>query len=316
MVNFRVENLNSMTSNLDYLASVRGLWWAYFGGPSLQRVRLGTQILLGLPFAEEKGTIMALEPNFSATQGRIVVEDTQNPTIVRTYYYPRAAGLGVNENTGKPFALGDTINNFAPLSGGVEVQDYVSKPDWFSKFAFTGDFLEVEKFARFMVRADVDTFSLIDLTFAIDFIKKIRPHYAYPWFVILKKLGPDEVDVTDRMKAKVRLHLADTFCPTSSDAYRWDAVEAPGTWAFHYNDQPPWLHDVHRLCPGMAVYALIGYDHPGGAWKFDTIWAFDNGKNDIVPLSGPSPVPFGPPVGVIHYDANATAGKYWRQRQL
>lgn len=327
LVNFKVEDLETRTENLDYLSAVRGLWWAYFGGPSLYKVRVGTQILLGLPFAEAEGIITEIGPHFSAVEGRILIEDVADNTISRTYFFPLSAGLAVNEITGEQIAEGDTVEQFAPLSGGVEVVDYIKDPNWLNTYISLGAFHELEKYFRFLVRGDVDTFNLVNLLFAIDFVKKIRPHYAYPLFTLLKNIGPDEVNVSDQLTIDAYMYLYDSSCPTQFGAYRWDDVDGAGAARHSYDDVPAFLADKQRLCPSMVIWGALSYDHPGGAgWPYDTLWAFDDGdidgdsiSDDYLPLSGPDsspPAPYGPLVGVLSFDSVVPAGTYWRSRPL
>lgn len=334
LVNFKVEDLDTRTDDLDYLSAVRGLWWAYFGGPALQKVKIGTQILLGLPFSEAEGVIQSIEQNFSATEGRIVVQDVADENITRTYFYPLAAGLAVNEATEQYIEEGETLEQFAPLSGGVEVEDWVSAARWMAKYVSQGKFHELNKYFRFLVRADVDTFNLANLVFAVDFVKKIKPNYTYPLFVLLKNLPPSEVDVVDNVELIVRLSLFDTFCPDEPGSYRWDDSDESGNWNHAYDETKPpprFLFDTHRLCPGEYSWVHISYIHPGGAgWFFDTIWAYDDGGGaDLLPLSGPdhlAPSPYGPLVGTIYWDAGSAAvpplgtaviaGTYHRERVL
>jgi len=330
LVNFKVEDLATRSDDLDYLSAVRGLWWAYFGGPSLYKVRVGTQILLGLPFAEEAGSIESIESNFSATEGRIIIRDKVNDSIVRTYFYPKVAGLAVNELTGETIAEGDEVEQFAPLSLGIEVLDWKKDSDWFVKYISMGAMEELHKYFRFLVRGDVDAFSVINIAFAVDFVKKIKPHYTHPLFVLLKNLPPDEVDVLDEVWFKVGLHLWDSTCPDQTGAYRWDDTDEEGNWTHTYDATAlpeKFLYDMQRLCPSELIWAVTAYVHAGGAgWFFDTIWAYDDGdtdgdlvSNDPMPLSGPDsspPPPYGPLVGVITYDATVAAGKYWRTKYL
>jgi hypothetical protein len=329
LVNFRVEDLEDRSDDLDYLSAVRGLWWSYFGGPALSKVKTGVQILLGLPFSEVDGTIEDIESNFSATEGRITIRDKENEDVIRTYFYPLDAGLAINDDTGVVWAEGDEISQFYPLSGGVEVRDFVQTPLWMQKYVAQGHFLEVEKYFRYLIRADVDTFSMANLIFAIDFAKKLKPHYTQDLFILLKNLEPTEVDVQDDVNVVAQLSLFDTFCPIEPGSYRWDDSDESGNWNHTYDDPspPPFLYDTHRLCPGEYLWVHISYDHPGGAgWFFDTIWAYDDGdrdgdtiSDDQLPLSGPDhlpPAPYGPAVGVISYDDTVTAGTYHREREL
>ena len=330
LVNFKLEDVASRTENLDYLSAVRGLWWAYFGGPSLYKVRVGTQIILGLPFAEAEGVVKEIDPAFSALEGRIIIEDVDDNTISRTYFYPLAAGLGVNENTGELIAEGDTVGQFAPLSSGIEVLDYIKDPDWIKPYASIGKFHELDKYFRFLVRGDVDTFNLLNLAFAIDFVKKIKPHYTHPLFVVLKNLDPTEVDVNDQVKITAILNLYESSCPEEHGAYRWDDSDESGNWNHSYDSVPPpprFLYDKQRLCPNMLIWAIMPYEMPGGTgWFFDTIWAYDDGdtdgdgfSDDFLPLSGPDslpPIPYGPALGTISYDDSVGAGVYWRTKFL
>jgi len=330
LVNFKLEDLENVTDDLDYLSAVRGLWWSYFGGPALSKVKTGVQILLGLPFSEVGGVIQDIELNFSATEGRITISDSSNTDVIRTYYYPKDAGLAINDDTGEVLAEGDTIAQFHPLSGGVEVADWVNSPQWMASYASQGLFLEVEKYFKWLIRADVDTFNLANLVFAIDFAKKITPHYTTNLFVLLKNVAASEVDITDDLSFEVTLKLNDTFCPTESDSYIWDATDESGNWVHIYDEvgSPKPFFDTHRLCPGESAWIDISLTHAGGtAWAFDTIWAYDDGdtdgdtiSEDLMPLSGPAPTPppppYGPLVGVITYDATVSAGVYTRSKTI
>jgi hypothetical protein len=336
MVNFNLEDMENRSDDLDYLSAVRGLWWAYFGGRALFKVRVGTQIMLGLPFSEAEGTITSIEPNFSATEGRIVIQDRLDENIVRTYFYPLRAGLAVHTDTGVTIAEGDDIAQFAPLSGGIEVLDYIKDPEWLYRYVSQGKHIELDKFFRFLVRGDVDTFSLANLVFAIDFVKKIKPHYTYPLFVLLKNVKAVEVDVLDVVTFDVTLNLFDVFCSNEVRSFRWDDTDEGGGpspppgydgWVHAYDatgpsDPTPFLYDLHRLCPSEALWAIVSHTHAGGAgWSFDTIWSYDDGGGaDILALSGPAPTPppppYGPLVGTIEFDDTVPAGVYTRIRPM
>jgi len=214
---------------------------------------------------------------------------------------------------------------FAPLSCGVEVYDFVENPEWMHKYVAQYKFTELDKFFWFLVRADVDTFNMVNLVFAQDFIRKIKPHYTYPLVVMLKKLAPIEVDVMDKLSMRVDLFLADTFCSQfETGAYRWDDSDESGNWNHAYDEATPppqFVHDTHRICPVEDLWVHIYYIHPGGAgWFFDTIWAYDDGGGrDRLALHGPDhlpPAPYGPAVGIITHDATVTAGTYHRIRTL
>jgi hypothetical protein len=345
-VNFDIDQFQEKDNSLDYLSAVRGLWWTYFSNKDLHKVRVGVQILLGLPFAEVAGTILEIDTGYSATQGRIVAEDKLDEAVVRTYYYPKVAGLAVVEATGLALAVGDDIAQFDPLSGGVEVEDWISDPDWWVPFLSINKFLEVNKYARWLIRADVDTFDLSNLLFALDFAHKIRPHYTAPLFVLLKQLD-DTIDVTDDVTMEVAINVGDSMCPFNPWAFRYDETDGSGNYVHHYDETnltydalPLYVYDAsagwafddfadydhYRLCPAIDLWAMIGWTASGSMyWAFDTLVAYDDGdvdgdgnSDDKYPLFGPQPSwpPFTPLVGVVPYDQIPVAGNYWRGKTL
>ena len=344
-VDFLVEDLESRTDDLDYLAAVRGLWYAFFHGPSVRNVLIGTQILLGLPFAEVNGIIDDINLTYSATQIRVLIRDALDNATLRSYFIPRnvkweedgESMIAVNPATGVEYEVGDEVEQFAPLSKGVDVFDWINNPTWWQGYNNQGAFLEVEKFFHFMVQADIDVFNITNLVFAIDFVKKIKPSYTYPWWVVLKRLAPDYISVTDAIEFDGTLYLYDDpACGVSMEgegvfgSYRFDDTDESGNhiWAFDGaplggSTKPEFLYDKRRLCPEEFLRAIMTAYHSGGLFPFDWIWAFDDGGgNDDPPLSGPlvSPPPSGGPygalVGVVKFDQSYGAGYYTRGKVL
>jgi hypothetical protein len=347
-VDFKVENLETQSEDLDYLSAVRGLWYAFFNGPSLWNVRIGTQILLGLPFAEVEGTIEDINLTYNATTIRMLIRDRVDSTVVRSYFIPRnrvwegdgESMVAINPETGVEYVAGDDVEQFYPLSKGVEILDWIKDPEWWSGFYGQGLLLELDKYFRFMVRADIDVFSIANLVFAIDFVKKIKPHYTYPAFVILKRLPPDQIDVTDSMTFHGTLWLVDDPAAAqciidqgTGGSYRFDDTNESGVynWAFDGvpnvptapSAKPEFLYDKRRLCPREYVLGIMVAEHLGGYFPFDWIWAFDDGPGtDAPPLSGPlgapppSGGPYGPLVGTIQFDTTYPAGWYTRGKLL
>lgn len=206
---FTLDDLAKLPSTVDYLSVVQGLWYLYFTGPSLRNIRAGTQILLGLPFAEVTGVIAEIRNDFSSSTGRILVTDATEAAIVRSYTFPAVLPLEINPETGKIYVVGDTVKQFAPLVTGVEVIDYVKNPKWFEGFVHQGTFFEIEKFFKFLVRVDSAAFSLNTLVFVKSFINRIKPTYTYPLYVVLKSLPATTIDITDDLVFHGRLAFND-----------------------------------------------------------------------------------------------------------
>jgi hypothetical protein len=283
---FTLDDLSQLPSNVDYLSTVRGLWFAYLNGPTVFNLRVGTQILLGLPFAEETGIISEIRNDFSSTNGRILVRDASNEEIVRSYTYPAPLGVEINPSTGKAYVIGDTVTQFAPLVQGVEVVDYVKQKDWFVGYMAQGNFYEVEKFFKFLVKTDSSAFNLNALLFVQSFIQRIKPTYTFPIFVVAENLPVTEIDVQESTTFSGLLTLFDGPCfhgPPFNVAGMWDQPHAAGGgWRNRYDAQADtnptfptttgpvlWAHDGESHCPEHPAVAILSLSWPGGTPSFD-----------------------------------------------
>jgi hypothetical protein len=177
---FTLADLAQLPANIDYLSAVQGLWYAYWNGPTVEDIRIGAQILLGLPFAEQAGTILSIRDDFSVTTGQILVQDSANAAIVREYTYPPSLDLETNPATGEPYAVGDTVTQFAPFVQGVEIYDWVNNPSWFQGYVSQGAFIELRKYETFLVRVASPAFDYQAVLFAQSFIERIKPTYTQP----------------------------------------------------------------------------------------------------------------------------------------
>lgn len=142
-----------VTDHTYYRGAVAGLMYAFSTGPTPQNIRLGVQIVLGLPFTVERGIIRLIDPTYTAEEGLIIIEDVDendDPTgRDRVYTYPLTAQLEShgpyllplqtdqeklvpNPQAGEVIQVGDFVPRFFPLVTGVQVLDRVNTPDWWS----------------------------------------------------------------------------------------------------------------------------------------------------------------------------------------
>lgn len=275
-VEFTLDDLAQLTIELDYLSAVRGLWYAYFNGPTLSNLRIGAQILLGLPFAEEAGTIEEIRTDFSPTLGRILLRDTANAAIVRSYTYPRVLALETNPTTSKVYAVGDSVQQFAPLVKGADIVDYVKNPRWFEGILNQGVFREIEKYFRFLVQVDSAAFNLAAVLAVRNFVLKIKPTYTYPMIVVQSGAADrvDDITVDDTVTEHVTLHMTDSTCGarfgsgTIFDDYRGNGLIANQfDTSINPSDPPPtfptsdspvlWAFDKDWLCPEDSLVAEL-----------------------------------------------------------
>jgi hypothetical protein len=268
---FTLEDHALLPSSVDYLSTVRGLWYAYFNGPTLRNIRVGTQILLGLPFAEELGVIEEIRTDFSVSKGRLLIRDASNTSIVRAYTYPSVLDLETNPATGKVYAVGDTVAQFAPLVEGVEVLDYIKDPKWIRGWVVQGSRFEVEKYFLFLVRVDMAAFNLQALIFASRFVRRIKPTYCFPLFVVQTNIGDTEVSVSDVVRYHGRLTLFAGLGP-GGEALMFDQFRPSygGLWSHHDQadpNAPPtppdptepivWTHDEYEITPREVLLAKL-----------------------------------------------------------
>jgi len=214
LVELGKDDLTNLETRLPYLSAVKGLFYAFTNGPSVANIRLALQILLGLPFMEERGTILEIDESFSVDSegnplGRILVEDNDEQDgltgIRRFYFYSPEVGLETNPSTGEPYAVGETLEQFTPLTKGVLVEDYLKTPRWWDA-ALTG--LEVLKYFNFHVVVASEIFDSNDVAFAIDFVKKLKPAYTNLIFNVLRDLEED-IEVEDDFVMNILLRFYD-----------------------------------------------------------------------------------------------------------
>jgi hypothetical protein len=193
-------------SSDQYKARVRGLYYAYFQGPTVDATRIGVHILVGLPIAEAAGVVESINPSFSGILGLITISGTD-------YLYPLAVGTDLQ--------VGDEVAQFQPLSRGVEVIDYRLDPEWFVN---TQEVAEIQKFHTFQVRLNLDAFDVETLSLAGVFVDQIKPTWKRAVFQAFKNLV-DEVDIEDDIKVAFTLNLYDTICDPPSVNYDDDIYE-------------------------------------------------------------------------------------------
>jgi hypothetical protein len=186
-VGLRRSDLESISSTVNYRHAVAGLMYAYTRGSSLDRMRLGAHILLGLPFSESRGIIRSIDPDYrrnvdgETTHGRILIEDL-SPSgealgTMRIYVYPidplsALSGIEMHPVEGRPYRVGDVVERFSPLCKGVEVHDYLAEP-----LQHQLDVAHLQQFhsVRMRVNDNVCTFKEIELVSG--FLRKITPSY-------------------------------------------------------------------------------------------------------------------------------------------
>lgn len=225
MVALAKEDLtNRNTSSTTYREAVLALMYAWASGPKVDNVRLGAQILMGLPVADVKGVILDIDDAFASSPdlGRIIVEDvdvsTGAPTgLVRLYFFPPLsassladyAGLETNPATGQLYQVGDIVERFAPLSKGVIVTDYVDNPLWWRGQFLQGDeAAELRKYHTWTLKAAAGVIDDADFDMAAEFARTIDPVWTDVRPVLVLPLA-DTIQIQDELLFHITEYLVD-----------------------------------------------------------------------------------------------------------
>jgi hypothetical protein len=207
--------------NFDYLSAVRGLFKSFFSGPTIESIRVGLELLNGLPVAEEAGTLVEITAPIGARVGRIRIRDSKNPAVVRVYFFPVDLGVAdtIDTVTGlpRPLQVGDVVERFQSLSKGVEIRDYINSPEWWKPFTAQGLITEIEKYASFEALVSHEVFDIENLDFMLSFLANIKPTYVKLLFVVTTRLLFAEIEVNDELNATLTRNLRDgIFVPPAT----------------------------------------------------------------------------------------------------
>lgn len=264
------EQLKKQQVKSPYKSSVAGLLYGLAKGPSIQNLKIGAQILLGLPFAYYKGIVREIKDNyrlgdkFEPKTGRITIEEIDvmgSPTgLVINYFYPQGAqilqagkwvplnpdfsGLAINPLTEIEYKIGDIVEQFAPLSKGIEVVDYLSDPDYVNSVTVSFED-KLRKYHTIHLRANTDLFSGPDFSFVSKYISLVKPAYLFLKSTIEKNLQ-DDVIIEDKLEICVGLDLFDINGLSLPAANKFD----------YYNDSP----QIFTMDGRMFTRYLKGFD--------------------------------------------------------
>lgn len=166
-------DLDSDASTDTYLGRVQGTWFALMSGPSIRNVHSGLQLAMGLPVAKIDGVVTSIDTESDAL-GRIT---RQYLTILG----PSGAFEHDLNPSLYPFidwtvSVGSAVEQFQPLTNGIEVLDVISDNDWHLRFPGVAD---IERFNNFGVFVAVEALTAeSSVEDAIRFALRIKPTYT------------------------------------------------------------------------------------------------------------------------------------------
>ncbi len=259
LVGITQDDIEKANATVPYRSAVAGLMYALTTGSTISNIRLAAQILLGLPFTENAGVITEINPDYrladdgSSLLGRILIEardkDDLPIGVTNIYLYPRGRqladpdnpgqfidavpefqGVAINPATGTEYVVGDHVDQFVPLTKGINIQEYISQPTWFAGLvgrANAGLPLEIYHSFNVIINSDLVTTSDIDIAAA--FIKRAKPTYTKLKSVLLKEVE-DLVQVDDNIQFKIVGQTFDQVSGSLSSAVKFDGGDLNATF--------------------------------------------------------------------------------------
>jgi hypothetical protein len=344
------DDLNRAGSQIPYKSAVAGLMFALSNGPTIANLQLSGQILLGLPFAQTAGIIRDINPFFrvrndgSPLFGRILIESVDNSGtpigVTNIYLYPQGSqifdvatnkwvplvpdfsGIAINPATGVEYQIGDFVAQFAVLSKGVQIQEYISTPDWVDKLVAQGDIQSrLQKYHSFRILMNSDIIASADIDIVAQFIKQARAHYLRLLTTLLKSFDDTE-SITDSLSFSRDVDFFDSSDLGLPSAVSYDDADdndsyltVDGTMYSLYHSGTdlvttkdsstvtsalggllnprslPFIEnwDSHKVRPGDLLIVLTGVnagDYPVLTVPSDTSMTVDLGTGNVKTLSG------------------------------
>jgi hypothetical protein len=268
---------------------VFGLYYVYVNGPTLDLVRKGLNLVLGMPLARADETVLDVR-NYLQTDEYIVITD-QNQYVIPFGIQP----------TVNP---GDSIVTGQELAQWVEIQDYLSDGEWWinlqipasvipqlpagqkDRYATTGshfDYLMQNYLKKhtFLVNVKVDSFKNIQTFQQLsDIINKVKPTYTQPIYVWSVTSIEEDLTLTDDL-ATYRVD------PSRCEKIQWpiarfhrDNTTDPimrGCPTFLRSNVPMWVTKVLGTDPlinGTPLTAnsgsVVGYINPQAQFRANT----------------------------------------------
>lgn len=245
--------------DIPYKSAVAGLLFSQQRGPILETMRVGLQVLFGQPFSEVDGVVYDIQPYHSPAHGRLIVREDGDAETFHTYYYKRkesdtspTSGLDKNPATNLPWAVGDRIRKFDPIGAGVDVQDYVSNPNWPVTYAGLS-LAHLQKYHSFIVKADTELVSFSQLAIINQLLRLMKVTHQNLILIAAHSLF-DDIDVVDEVGGTFCIHRNDA--PGEGFPFMYDDYMGNGFTKSWYDDNDVSLFDPPYNYPLKPWYTI------------------------------------------------------------
>jgi hypothetical protein len=184
-------SLSNQSSTEEYKRKVQGLLYSYYKGPTVQSVKVGVNLLLGLPVALVAGEVTVHNKSYAGTLNQIVVGG-------ETYYYSKSASSALS--------VGDVLERFDPICNSIEFRDYIANPTWIETTALH----QLQKYHSFLVRIDQEALETTTLDEVTSFLAAVKPTQK-DYDINMYRTEEDEFDIIDSVSVALSLGILDTL---------------------------------------------------------------------------------------------------------
>jgi len=237
-------DVDSEISTEQYLRRVQGTWFALNTGPAVANVQTGLQLAVGLPVAQQEGTVRSIS-TFRDELGRM----TSRSVVIASddgsvFEYNLSKDQGLVDWT---VAIGQRVARFQPLTTGVQVLDFQRDGLWHERFPGVSELERWNTFGVFIALEALSSAS--NVSEAIRFALRIKPaHTKLVIRFLLTTSGQETLNPQDdTLAAEV---------PRFCDELAFPRGEPPDD-----PEQILRLGEGHKLGQGKSLGGL-------GIWKF------------------------------------------------
>lgn len=227
---------------------IYGMYYMYINGPTLDSIRRGLNLSLGIPLARDKEEVLEIRKYLNTDQ-YIVITD------LNSYLIPYGLEPEVS--------VGDILETGSELAYWVEVKDYINDGDWWinfqipkhilpslpnddpttNRYATSGSWCDwiMRNYLRkhtFLVNVKTTGFKNIQNFQNISqIINKVKPSYTTPIYVWTIPILEDQIDLVETLNTTLNMKM----CSTLTD----------GIYRFERDATSPLL----RICPQFTRFS-------------------------------------------------------------
>lgn len=180
----------------EYYRTIRSLWYIFVNGPTLKNIEVGLLILFNIPHVIERSKVTDKK---TSGQSETITTEVIATGRIENHTYDYTVFIS-------NYQIGDIVPEKSSLvSGGAEVHDYITKPNWWEDLppGQTRTKLElIEKYCTYLIRINSSLISMssqegLDLPPVLNsFLRKISPSFV-KYLVVTFFLHHDELKLED-----------------------------------------------------------------------------------------------------------------------